>query len=135
MVYLHSSCNTSTFGHNIYQRRKATSHLTHMLCFKSFMIHVIKLNSKFSVEIRELIQDKVSSSNFKSREALPLSLELCIYCTFDDQTHHHCLHHLTPLYRAYLYSWSPRILDCQQHMASPLFFLGCTNVTAHRLSK
>lgn len=89
----------------------------------------------FSVEIRQLIQDKVLSSNFKSREASPLSQELCIYCTFNNQTHYHCFHDLTTLYKAYSYSWSPRILDCQQHMASPLFFLGAQNVTAHRLSE
>lgn len=40
-----------------------------MMYLKYFIIHVIKLNSKFSVEITQLIEDKVLSSNFKSREA------------------------------------------------------------------
>lgn len=75
------------------------------------MNHVIKLKSKFSVEIRQLIRIKYSLQISSQGEAKPLSLELCIYCTFDNQTHCHCFHSLIPLYRAYLYSWSPRILD------------------------
>lgn len=66
--------------------KEVNSHLIHMMYLKYFIIHVIKLNSKFSVEITQLIEDKVLSSNFKSREAQPPSQELCIYCTFNKHT-------------------------------------------------
>lgn len=61
---LQFSCHASTFGQKV--TKVANSHLIHM-CFKAFISQAIKLNSTFSVEIRQLIQ--FVSSNFKSQEA------------------------------------------------------------------